>query len=174
MGAMDQFAGKRFTGYLVMRLPHELDEVVTAAVAGYRRADPAARRATAESVQPRAAGVLSAYGQRMAAMAVRTGSKEPLLNALVGVGLAQARLQDPRGNLIVLAAVNHAADTVVGQNALGGLVDEVAGVLPAASATVLRTFADRPAHAKSLPSMGLQGWGDREHFLYVSGPTTPA
>src|SRR6266699_545944 len=113
MGAMEQLAGKRFNGYLVVRLPHELDDVVTSAVTEYRRATPAARRAMAATVQPRAAGVLSAYGQRMAATAVRKGSKEPLLNALVALGLAQARLDDPRDNIIVLAAVNHAAETVV-------------------------------------------------------------
>jgi len=177
MGLMDQLAGKRFNGYLAVRLPHELDDVVTSAVTAYRRAAPAARRDASEAVRPRAAGVLSAYGQRMAAMAVRTGSKEPLRNALVAMGLAQSRLDDPRDNLIVLAAVNHAADSVAGsvdEGALAALIDELADVLPAAAAATFRGFAARPAPAKSLPAMGLRGWGAREDFRYVPGPTTPA
>ena len=162
---MQQLAGKRFNGYLATRLPHELDAVVASAVAEYRAASPSARREMAENLQPRAAGVLSAYGQRMAAVAVRTGAVEPLRDGLVAMGVAEARLSDARDNLIVLAAVNHSAE-LLGTD-LATLVDEIADEVPAAASAGFRDFAARQPQHKSLKSMGLRIWGQGESFLYV-------
>jgi len=67
-----RFQDRRFNGYLGVRLPHELDGEVDAFVIAYMsRPEPL-------DLGRRAAGVLSAYGQRMASVAVRTRAPEPL------------------------------------------------------------------------------------------------
>jgi hypothetical protein len=88
MNITARLTGKQFNGYLRLRLPHELDDVVNQVVAAYRSATPAERQAIVSDMQPRAAGVLSAYGERMAAIAVRSQSVEPLQRGLVAMGMA--------------------------------------------------------------------------------------
>lgn len=162
---VQHLTAKRFDGYVAVRLPSELDDVVSAVVAGYRAASPERRREIADSVPSRAAGVLSAFGRRAAAMAVRTGSVRWLRDGLVAMGLAESRLNDPRNNLITLAAVNHSAE-LLGTD-LAVLVGELGGELPAGAAQSFRDFAARQPQHKSLKSMGLRIWGEGDSFTYV-------
>jgi hypothetical protein len=110
------------------------------------------------------AEVLSAYGERMAAMAVRQRSAEPLRRGLVAMGLADALLKDSRVNLIVLAAVNHSATTIGTE--LSRMIEEVAPDLPESASAKFRAFTKRSERDKSLQSMGLGAQGAGESFRY--------
>ncbi len=114
----------------------------------------------------RAAGVLSVYGERMAAIAVRTRSPDPLRRGTVAMGMADGLLEDARANLIVLAAVNHSA-IMIGTS-LSRLIDEVADDLPEPAAAGFRAFANRSERDKSLQAMGLGTVGTEDRFRYTS------
>ncbi len=169
MGSVFVLLDKRFNGYRVIRLPDERDDVVTSVVEGYCQADAATRQRMLDDLAPRAAGVLSVYGERMAAIAVRTGSTLPLQRGLIGMGMANDRLEDHRNNLIVLAAVNHRA-TLLGTT-LDEQVTAVARFLPASAEAGFRAFAGRAERDKSLSAMALATYGSGPDFRYVNGPT---
>jgi hypothetical protein len=158
--------GREFNGYLRIRIPHELDNKVRQLVQSFRAASAQARGELISALSPRAASVLSAFGERMAAVAVRTRSPEHLRLGLVGMGLADARLEDPRMNLRILAAVNHSAEEI--GTSLVELLNEVASDLPPEALKTFLLFTQRSDRDKSLSAMGLGTWGSGEDFQYVS------
>ncbi|MGW1029997.1 hypothetical protein ACWD4J_41160 [Streptomyces sp. NPDC002577] len=163
--ALSRLQGSRFRGYLKVRLPHDLDAEVTSVITAYMSSSERARQETITRVGSRVAAVLSAYGQRMASMAVRTNSVEVLRRGVVAVGLAEGRLEDPRDNLFVLAAVNDGASLI--GTSLGRLIADVANRLPPSALPGLREFDEREESGKSLQAMGLRGVGSGPTFLYV-------
>lgn len=74
MTALSRLGGKQFNGYLKIKLPHALDAVVDSVVDAYRGEHTTRRQQIIDETTPGVAGVLSAYGQRMAAVAVRAQS----------------------------------------------------------------------------------------------------
>jgi hypothetical protein len=167
MNIAARLTGKQFNGYLRIRLPHELDVVVDQVVAAYRSATPAVRQAIVSDLHPRAAGVLSAYGERMAAIAVRSQSVEPLQRGLVAMGVADRRLEHYRTNLYVLAAVNHSA-VAIGSD-LPNVIDSIAPDLPEAALARFRRFTERSERDKSLQAFGLGVVGAGGTFRYGNG-----
>lgn len=168
MSTIRELDGKRFNGYLKLRIPHKLDEVVASTVDLYRSGGPPVRREMLDQVGPRSAGVLSAYGQRMATIAVRTQSEEPLRHGLVGMGMSVAtleRIDGNQSNMIVLAAVTHAADSVGSD--LSTLVDQVAPVLPDRAVELFREFTRRAPRDQRLAAMGLRTLGTGDEFRYA-------
>lgn len=159
------FRNKRFDGYLRVELPHSLDAEVDAVVVAYMRGSEVLRQSMINDMDGRAAGIFSAYGQRMASRAVRAASTEILRRGIVAVGLAQERLVDPRDNLYVLAAINDSA--ALNGTSLSGLVSDVERMLPAAGLAALRKFDGREEADKSLEAMNLRKTGSGEKFLYV-------
>ncbi|MGW6488175.1 hypothetical protein [Streptomyces sp. NPDC055056] len=156
---------RRFNGYLRIRLPHELDGQVEAVVAAYIDGSEPVRRAMTNQVNGRIAAVLSAYGQRMASVAVRAQSVDALRQGLVAVALAEGHLDDPRDNLFVLAAVNDSA-TMIGTS-LRQLIAGIEGLLPSVGLAALKDFDQRDVRDKSIESMGIRREGAQGEFLYV-------
>ncbi|XUL87812.1 hypothetical protein ACQ86D_14955 [Streptomyces galilaeus] len=153
-----RFQDRRFNGYLAVRLPHELDAEVDAFVIAYMsRPEPL-------DLGRRAAGVLSAYGQRMASVVVRTRAPEPLRRGLVAVGLAEAHLDDPRDNLYGLAALHDSASLI--GTPFSGLITEVSRYLPPSGLAALHDFDGRQDREKSIEAMGIRRTGEGETFLY--------
>ncbi len=159
-----RFQDRRFIGYLRVRIPHELDAEVEAFVTAYMSGPEPLRLTMMGGMSQRAAAVLSVYGQRMAAVAVRTRSPEPLRHGLIAAGLAEAHLEDPRDNLFVLATINDSASLI--GTPLHGLVTEVSPFLPPSGVEALREFNQRQDHDKSIESMGIRRTGTGETFLY--------
>ncbi|MGW3124576.1 hypothetical protein ACWDBW_47060 [Streptomyces sp. NPDC001107] len=162
--ALSRLRDKRFNGYLGIRLPSELDTEVEAIVVAYTHGPASARQKTIDSIDRRAAAVLSVYGQRMASTAVRNTSVEPLWRGLVAVSLAEGRLDQPYNNLFVLAALNDAATLIV--TTLQTVLADVTPVLPQAGLTAIQKFDQRQERDKSLESMGLRRTGSGQTFLY--------
>jgi hypothetical protein len=162
-----RLSDEQFNGYLSRRIPHELDDLVADVVMTYRGASPTRRREMIAGLDTHAAEVLSVYGERMAAVAVRARSAEALRRGIVAMGMAQARLDDRRTNAIVLAAVNHSA-TLIGTD-LSSLLAETAAELPEQVLEAFRRFAGRADRDKSLQAMGLRTTGVADSFRYASG-----
>jgi len=99
---------RQFNGHRVRRIPHPLDDVITAVIRSYRRASPSDQRAMVDELNEVAVGALFTFPERLAAIALRTHSVEPLRHGLVGLGMIATRLDDPHEHLCPLAAVNPA------------------------------------------------------------------
>lgn len=156
---------KEFNGYLRFTLPHELDAAVESVVETYRRSSKSVRAQMLNDLSPRAADVLCVFGQRAAAMAVRTRSVAPLYRALVAMGMADARVEDAPWNLASLAAVNHSAD-LLGWS-LAALLDTTGPDLPTDALAAFRDFDARQPRDKSLQAMNLRVTGSSDTFLYT-------
>ncbi|MEZ0113262.1 hypothetical protein ABH920_007292 [Catenulispora sp. EB89] len=169
MAGITRLRDREFNGYLRRRIPHLLDNLATSAVEEYLAGDATVREAIVNAVDARVAGVLSAFGQRMAVVAVRRNSSEPLTLGLVAAGISNPLLEDPRDNLRVLAALNDAAERV-GQQ-LTDVLRRVRNDVPDASFRDFMSFCERTPRDKSLRAMGMGAAGVGEAFLYVSHPT---
>ncbi|MEV5107551.1 hypothetical protein ACFQ7G_19800 [Streptomyces massasporeus] len=156
---------RRFNGYLRVKLPHAQDAEVEAAVTAYMAASPSVRDTTVDDVDGRVAGVLSAYGQRMASVAVRTGDIAALRRGVVATGLAEGRLEDPRDNLFVLAAVNDSASLL--GTTLQAVIDDVKDLLPSAGVAGLQQFARYEDSQKSIEAFHIRRCGSGQDFLYT-------
>src|SRR5436309_15405792 len=75
-------------GYGRLRLPSSRDEEIGSFVR--RLWDPEVFLSATRSLDPRHGAVLAAYAERMASLAVRTGSRDVLHGRLLGVQLALA------------------------------------------------------------------------------------
>ncbi|MFF1680301.1 hypothetical protein [Streptomyces sp. NPDC058256] len=161
---LSRFRDRRFNGYLRVKLPHDLDTEVRPVVTAYMNGSVPVRQKMINSMDGRTAGVLSAYGQRMASVAVRARSVEALRLGLVAVGLAEGRLDDPRDNLFVLAAVNDSASLI--GTSLRELIADMEGFLPSAGLAGLQEFDQRKDRDKSIQAMGIRRMGTDQDFLY--------
>ena len=116
------------------------------------------------AVTARSAGVLCTYAERLAAIAVRASSVEPLHDGLVAVAMAVEALDDYRDHLYPLAAVNHSA-AMLGTT-FSALVNTVADELPPAALTRLRAFNEREERDRSLQAFGLRTDGSGDEVRY--------
>jgi hypothetical protein len=156
---------KRFNGYLRVKLPHPLDAEVEAVVTAYAAGPASTRQALINGLDARAAAVLSAYGQRMASVAVRTRSVDVLRRGVVAVALAEGHLDEPRDNLFVLVAVNDSASLI--GTSLARVIDDVKGLLPPVGLAALQEFEQYRESDKSLEAMGIRRSGADQDFLYI-------
>jgi len=109
VGIVARHNDKQFNGHRLRRIPHPLDDVVSGVVGAYRDGSPSERPAMLPEMTAKPAAVLCTSAERFAAMAVRTGSVEPLRQALVAVAMAIEALDDVRDHLYPCAAVDHSA-----------------------------------------------------------------
>jgi hypothetical protein len=86
---------KQLRGHRLQRIPHQLDEVIAEVIEIYPSAAPSQQQAILSEMTDIPARVLCGSAERLAAVAVRTHSVEPLHQAVVGVGMAVAALDDP-------------------------------------------------------------------------------
>ncbi|NEE22955.1 hypothetical protein G3M58_92955 [Streptomyces sp. SID7499] len=156
---------KRFNGYLGVRLPHALDVEVEAIVTAYMTCSPSMRDAIVDDVYGRVAGVLSAYGQRMASVAVRNDDIDVLRRGVVAIGLAEGRLDDPRDNLYVLAAANDSASLL--GTTLRAVINDVKRFLPPAGVAGLQQFDLHADREKSIEAYGIRRCGSGQEFHYA-------
>jgi hypothetical protein len=134
-------------------------------VDAYKLATPEVRSEMIGLIRPRPAARLSIYGERMAAVAVRTCSVAPLHSGLAAMALAETRLEDWRDNMYHLAAVNHAAEAIGVSPML--LVDDLCSLFPSAILDHFRNYFAQGPRAKSLKAMGMRTHGTGSDFRYV-------
>ncbi len=164
MGIAARLNGKQFNGHRLRRIPHPLDDVVAGVVGAYRDGSPSEREAILSEMTAIPAAVLCASAERLAPIAVSTGSVEPLRHALVAVGMAIEALDDTRDHLYPCAAVDHSA-ALLGTS-FAALVNSVAAELPPAALAKLRAFDGREGRDRSLQAFELRTDGDGDDFRY--------
>jgi hypothetical protein len=142
-----------------------LDDEVEAIVKAYMVGSAAVRDDMANGLNADAAAVLSAYGQRMASVAVRSHSLDALRRGVVGAALAEGLLDDHRDNLFVLSAMNDSA-SLIGIS-LGAIIDDVQSLLPSVGREALRQFDQYRDRDKRIEAFGIRRSGAGETFLYV-------
>src|SRR5262245_36674554 len=138
VGSVPGLSDNQFDGHRLRRIPHPFDDVVAGVVGAYRVGSSAERQSILSEMTAKPAAVLCAYAERLAAIAVRTGSVEPLRQAVVAVGMAIGALDDDRDRLYPCAAVDHSAALL--STSFAQLVDSVAAELPPAALAKLRAF----------------------------------
>jgi hypothetical protein len=164
VGIVARLDDKQFNGYRLRRIPHPIGDVVAGVVGAYRDGSPAERQAILSEMTAKPAAVLCAAAERLAGTAVRTGSVDPLRQALVAVGMAIEALDDDRDHLYPCAATDHSA-ALLGTS-LAPLVNSVADVLPPGALAKLRAFDECDLRDRSLQAFGLRTDGDGDNFRY--------
>jgi hypothetical protein len=164
VGIVARLNDKQFNGHRLRRIPHPLDDVVAGVVGSYRAGPPIQRQAILSEMTAKPAAVLCAWTERLAAIAVRTGSVDRLRQALVAVGMAIEAPDDESDHLYPCAAIDHSA-ALLGTS-FAPLVDSVAAELPPAALAKLRAFDGREMRDLSLQAFGLRTDGDGDDFRY--------
>ncbi len=108
------------------------------------------------------ARVLGLYAERMATLAVRSNSVEPIKNALVAL-LIYAKTQDSRDVLLVLSLLYDAAVKTAGT--ANNVFNEVASFM--GDVELLNGFLCRSDEDKSIEAMGYKESKNEDGFLYV-------
>jgi hypothetical protein len=155
---------RQLNGHRARRIPHPLDDVLAEVIAAYRAATPREQGALVGELNSVGIGALCTFSERLAAVAVRAESVEPLREGLIGLGMVAALLDDPHDHLYSLAAVNHSAN-LLGTD-LAAVIDSVANELPGAALDQFRAFARRVDRHKSLEAFGLRASGHGDTFRY--------
>jgi hypothetical protein len=151
------FARREFAGYLVFRIPHQLDDKVLVAIS-----DPQRRAA----MTPEDVDVLSVFGHRKAVEAVRNSTVQTLMDGFLAVAVAIDLQGDMREVFMALAPLFRSAEllnaqiddlvaSLISQDVSNQAVDEV------------RRFAERPISSRSLSAFGLREEGASTDFRYI-------
>ena len=165
MRVSDRLLDRRFNGYRGTAIPNELDLIVQSVVDAYKQATPEVRSDMIGLIGPRPAARLSIYGERMAAVAVRTCSVAPLHSGLTAMALAESRLEDWRDNIYCLAAVNHAAEAIGVSPVM--IVDDLSSLFSSEILDHFRNFFAQEPRNKSLKAMGMSTHGSGSDFRYA-------
>ncbi|MFC1437637.1 hypothetical protein ABUW04_05140 [Streptacidiphilus sp. N1-10] len=164
MSFSNRLMDKRFNGYRMMPIPNELDKIVQSVVHAYRNGTPHEREIMIGQIKARSAMRLAIYGERMAAVAVRTTTVAPLRDGLTALALAVTRIEDFREFLLLLTPVGHAADTI-GVAPLS-LVEDLKPLFPESALQLMHDFLAKAPQDRSLKSMGLKTRGTGNDFRY--------
>ena len=156
LGMLDMPPGE---GYYRSRIPCPDDERVARVVRAFSESSPGRQAVFREAVDGVRAGLLLVFSERMAALAVRMESGEPVVQGLVAASLAQEG--DPREALAVPALHRRSAEILDIDTAR--LFDEAAGRTDLSGAHWLRDVRDGEG---SPEEHGYEEADDGEGFRY--------
>jgi|GEM_PF-6906668 len=146
-------------GYYRARIPCADDEQLARVVRAFSEASPGRQAVFREAVDGVRAGLLLVFSERMAALAVRLESVEPIVQGLVAASLAAEG--DPREALAVPALHRRSAELVDVDG--GRAFDEAAGRTDLSGA---RWLADVRDAEDSPEDVGYEEADDGEGFRY--------
>ena len=145
--------------YYRARIPCREDEQVARVVRAFSEASPGRQAVFREAIDGMRAGLLLVFSERVAALAVRLESAEPLVQGLIAASLAQEG--DPREALAVPALHRRSAELLGLEG--GRIFDEAAGRTDLSGA---RWLADVRDADDSPEDMGYEEGDDGEGFRY--------
>ncbi|MEN6391616.1 MAG: hypothetical protein ABFD04_14480 [Syntrophomonas sp.] len=149
--------------YFHSQLPCEFDSMLGDAIQHYIIEEPEeVRRLWACSIFSGAYGHFGAYATRGAMIAVREGSVEILMRALIAASIEMRGIDDYRLSFITLSLVHHSA-VLLGVD-IGGLFQQAE--VYSASRGGLKGFLDRSDHDKSIQAMGYHQWDSPAGIIY--------
>jgi hypothetical protein len=162
--SMRQLNSVRLAGWGVSRIPNEIDDEITDVIKGYLELDDGGKRKIRESVERDQKFVFLAFAERMASLAIRLRSQEPLTMAMMAMFL-QIGTGDVREDIVVLTVIHAAAQklgidprSVFLESARRFGFDDTFG---------LEAFLKRSDEDKSLASMGYVEGTDEDGFRFV-------
>lgn len=148
--------------YYKQPLPSEIDEKISKIITDLITLGQGQLVSILDEVSIDNTRVLGLYAERMASLAVRENSVEPIKNGLVAL-LIYARTEDPRDVLLVLSLLHDAAIKTAGKSRK---VFEAVGSMFGGSELV-RGFLNRSDEDKSIDAMGYEESKNNDGFLYV-------
>ena len=163
LGMLDMPPGE---GYYRSRIPCPDDERVARVVRAFSESSPGRQAVFREAVDGVRAGLLLVFSERMAALAVRMESAQPIVQGLVAASLAQEG--DPREALAVPAL--HRRSTEILALDTVRLFDEAAGRTDLAGA---RWLADVRDADEAPEDVGYIEDDDGEGFRYERAASRP-
>ena len=160
---LDTLLSGRSAGYGARPYPTETDVTVTSLVTWARTASFSELADLSRRLTDAHSFTLLCYAERMANLAVRSGTREPLENGLLAVALEAARV-DWREDILILSLLYRSASKV-GINA-EELFRGAAGSAVGELATIIRDFPSRPEASRSIEAMGYRESTSPEGFTY--------
>jgi hypothetical protein len=162
--SMRQLNPARLAGWGASRIPNEIDDEITDVIECYLELDAGGKRKVRESVERDQKFVFLAFAERMASLAIRLRSQEPLTMAMMAMFL-QIGTGDMREDILILTLIYTAAHKLgldprslfLGSARQFGL-DDTSG---------LEAFLKRSDEDKSLASMGYVEGTDEDGFRFV-------
>ena len=145
--------------YYRSRIPCPDDERIARAVRAFSEASPGRQAVFREAMDGMRSGLLLVFSERVAALAVRLESAQPVVQGLIAASLAQEG--DPREALAVPALHRRSAE-ILGLDTLR-LFDEAAGRTDLSGAHWLRDVRDAD---ESPEDVGYEEADDGEGFRY--------
>ena len=124
--------------YYRSRIPSPADSEIARAVHAFSEATPREQAAFRAGIDRTRAGLLQVWSERLAALAVRLDSSQPLVQGLVGLSLAQG---DGDGEALLIAPLHRRSAEKIGADA-GRIFDEAAGRTDLAGARWLVEMRD--------------------------------
>jgi hypothetical protein len=128
----------RGDAYHRSRIPNAYDSRVGRAVAAFSAASPGGQAAIREAIDDDRAGLLRAWSERVAALAVRLESQSPLVQGLVALSMAQ---EADGGEALLVAPLHRRSAEKLGLDA-DRVFDAAAGRTDLAGARWLRDARD--------------------------------
>jgi hypothetical protein len=154
----------RVRDYALGPIPSPLDGELADLLRRYRVSTKGGRERMSAQVDSAHSYGLLAFAERMAALAVRERSKEPIRDGLLAIAFEGFRI-DEREDILVMSLLDHGARKIKA-NATE-LFDEAAKNAPPEVARALREFAKRPAALRDIGTMGYRESDDGDGFRYV-------
>ena len=150
------------SGYYKQSIPSDIDLKLRELISNII----SLQRNDIESIIERVSGdnarVLGLFAERMASLAVRQNSIEPVKDGLLAL-LIYSRTEDPRDVLLVLSLLHDAAIKTAG--AAQAVFSDVSSII--GGADLLNDFLSRSDEDKSIDAMGYEESKNEEGFLYV-------
>ena len=150
------------SAYYQQAIPSEVDERISNILASLSTSDSVGLELIADGVAGDEARVLGLFAERMASLAVRENSIEPVKQGLLAL-LLYARTEDPRDVLLVLSLLHDAVIKTSGTPK--SVFAEISSII--GDAGFLNDFLNRSDEDKSIDSMGYKESKNEEGFLYV-------
>ncbi len=171
MGILPAFDGidigishSRFNGYLDFEIPNALDEHVRLFVNEWVAATDEDKVLVSQMMDRVHSSVLSAYAERMSALAVREKDMGVLREAVLALGLAFLSAWDDRDTLTVMPLPWHSAKLL--ETDPKALFEKCANELDGRLAEALRMFSNRDSQNQTIECMGYRIGSNDGGFVY--------
>ena len=155
---------RRFDGYGPSAFPNPLDDEVAALVTSWKAGGPQAVAEAIAGSTDNGRGVLRAYAERMASLAVRNNDRDILLNAVVA-NVVGGLSTNERESLLVMAPIEDAAARL-GVD-LPGLFEDAASCVGHPGTANLMVWLTRTPENRSLATMRYVAEDGADGFRYV-------
>jgi hypothetical protein len=163
--SMRQLNPARLAGWGASRIPNAIDDEITDVINGYLELDDGGKRKVREGVERDQKFVFLAFAERMASLAIRQRSQEPLMMGMVAIFL-QVGTGDVREDILILTLI-HAAAQKLGIDPRSVFLESARKSGMHDTTSGLDAFLARSDEDKSIESMGYTEGVDSDGFRFL-------